>query len=185
MVGVKPGGIQCAQPADAEQELLADAGLAVTAIQARGDLALGRCVVGDVGVQQQEGHRTDLQAPDDRGDRSGGKLDADPQWLARGIVQQLGAEIGAGALGIALVLSARVDALLEVPVVVEEPDPDKRYAEVGCGLEVVAGKDAEPAGVDRDVGREAELGAEVRDQHAVVRREGAGKPGLVSHWTGR
>ena len=43
----------------------------------------------------------------------------------------------------------RVDALPEVAAAVEQADADERDAELGRGLEVVAGEDAEAAGVDR------------------------------------
>ena len=43
----------------------------------------------------------------------------------------------------------RVEALREVAAAVEQADADERDAELGGGLQVVAGEDAEAAGVDR------------------------------------
>ncbi len=178
-------GVQRPESADPEQQLLADTRLAVAAVEPGGDVALVRRVVRDVRVQQQQRDRADHQAPDDSSDPTGREIDGDRDRCPVGVPHKLGPQIGAGALGVALVLSVRVDALLEVAVVVEEPDADERHAEIGCRLEVVAREDPQPAGIDRDVGGEPELGTEVRDEHAVVRREGVGEPGLVSHGTGR
>ena len=55
------------------------------------------------------------------------------------------------------------EGLAEVAVPVEQPDADQRYAEVAGGLEMVAGEDAEAAGVLRQGGGDAELGREVGD----------------------
>ena len=66
-----------------------------------------------------------------------------------------------------LVLQPRpVDALLEVPLAVEQPDPDHRQREVARRLEDVAGERAEPARVDRQRRVDAELGADEDDRAA-------------------
>ena len=69
-----------------------------------------------------------------------------------------------------------VEALPEVAAAVEQADADERHAELGGGLQVVAGEDAEPAGVDRQRLVDAELHAEVGDEHAVAARVGALPP---------
>ena len=55
------------------------------------------------------------------------------------------------------------ERLAEVAGLVEQPDADDRHAEVGRGLEVVTGEDAEAAGVLRQHRGDAELGGEVGD----------------------
>ena len=75
---------------------------------------------------------------------------------------------------VVLVLPAvEIEALLEVALVVVEADADERDAEIRRALDVIAGQNAEAAGVDRQRLVEAELGGEVRDrprpQHAGVR----------------
>ncbi len=50
--------------ADAEQHLLEQPVLAAAAVEPVGDLALGRLVVLDVGVEQQQRHPADLGHPD-------------------------------------------------------------------------------------------------------------------------
>ena len=65
---------------------------------------------------------------------------------------------------------ALVEPLPEVAAAVEEADADERDAELGGRLQVVAGEDAEAAGVDRQALVEAELGREVGDEEVVRRR---------------
>ena len=82
--------------------------------------------------------------------------------------------------GVALLLPAvAVERLLEVAVAVEQADADERDAEVGGRLEVVAGEDAEPAGVLRQHRGDAELGREVRDRAGRVGAGLAGVPAVL------
>ena len=70
------------------------------------------------------------------------------------------------------------EGLAEVAVPVEQSDADERDAEVAGGLEMVAGEDAEAAGVLRQGGGDAELGREVGD-----RRRAASAPSVaVASW---
>jgi len=71
-----------------------------------------------------------------------------------------------------------VHALCEVAAAIEETDADERQPEVGGGLQVVACEDAEPAGVDREVGADPELHREVRDEQVVAVALG-GPPGVM------
>ena len=75
---------------------------------------------------------------------------------------------------VVLVLPAvAVEPLPEIALVVVEADADERNAEVRRALDVVAGEDAEAAGVDRQRLVQPELGREVRDR---PRPEHAGVP---------
>ena len=71
-----------------------------------------------------------------------------------------------------------VDRLREVALAVEESHADERQPHVARGLAVIAGEDAEAAGVDRQALVQAELGAEVRDQigRARATRSRSGAP---------
>ena len=57
-------GVESAEAADAEQQLLADAHAGVAAVEARGELAILRGVAVDVGIEQQEVAAADVDAPD-------------------------------------------------------------------------------------------------------------------------
>ena len=74
---------------------------------------------------------------------------------------------------VVLVLPAvDVEPLPEVALVVIQPDANQRNAEIGRALQMIAGEDAEAAGVDRQRLVQAELGGEVshrpRAEHAGV-----------------
>ncbi len=81
------------------------------------------------------------------------------------------AAVGIGD-GVALLLPAVAgQRLLEVARAVEQADGDDRHAEVAGGLQVVAGEDAEAAGVLRQRGGDAVLGREVGDARGRVGAE--------------
>jgi hypothetical protein len=64
----------------------------------------------------------------------------------------------------------------EIAFLIEETDSDYRYAEIARGLEVVAGEDAEPAGIERQPLAEAELHAEIGHTRKCRRTVGEGEP---------
>ena len=57
-------GFQCAESAYAEKQFLANAGAAVAAVEARGELEIFGRIAGDVGVEQQEIAAADFDPPD-------------------------------------------------------------------------------------------------------------------------
>ena len=168
-------GTQGAHAADAEQQLLAQPVLGVAAVEAVGDLDVVVGVALDVGVEHQQRHPADAGDPDP-GDQVGpaGHRDGDGGPGAVGLVelrdrQAVGVEDRVGLLLPALPRQR----LLEVAVAVEQADADDRDAEVAGGLEVVAGEDAEAAGVLRQHGGDAELRGEVGDRlRGVLRAAG-------------
>ena len=156
-VRLDPERGQRAHAADAEQQLLADAVLAVAAVERVGE---------PVDLEQVERHGAggrDILAPDRRLDRLAGEVDRDGHVLAD---EADGLRID--RLVVLRLAAGLVHALAEVAARVEEADPDERDAELGRRLEVVAGEDAESAGVDRQPLVDAELHAEVRDERVVV-----------------
>jgi starch phosphorylase len=103
-----------------------------------------------VRVEQEQAHPPDLDAPHLRVHGDAGQLDRDPDGVAVGPGgephrQHLGVE---GRV-VLLLQAARREGLAEVAGAVEEPDGRERHAEVAGGLQVVAGQDAQPAGVLR------------------------------------
>ncbi len=154
-----------AHAADPGQHLLGHPVLAGPAVELVGDLPLGGLVLLDVGVEQQQRHPADLDLPD---------LGA--QRAAAGQAREIfSAEPSASRTSDerqAVRVDRRVELLLpavpgqplgEVAGPVEQADADDRHAEVAGRLEVVAGEDAEPAGVLREDLGQAELHGEVRD----------------------
>ena len=124
-----------------------------------------RVVGGDVGVEQQDRHAADLRHPHRRVHLAVGELDAHLERravaAARASQRQLvRVEVGLGVL----LVPIGVDLLAEVAAPVEEADADERQRRVRRRLAVVAGQDAEAAGVDLHRLVDAELGAEVGDR---------------------
>ena len=156
-LGPDPDGLQGADTADAEQDLLPQPVLGVAPVQAVGD---GPHLVGvllDVGVEEVQRHASHARLPHLGDERHAGQVDLDPHALAGRQGHHVGVE-----QGVALLLPAvRVEALAEVAVAVEQADADERHAEVARRLEVVAGQHAEAARILRHRLGDAELGREV------------------------
>ncbi len=130
------------------------------AVEHIGHAALALVVLLDVRVEHQQRDPADLREPDPGVQRaSAGQREGD---LGRGAVllpQQRDREFVRVEDGIVLLLPAVPgQRLAEVAVPVQESDTDQRYAEVAGRFEMVAGEDAEAAGVLGQGGRDAELG---------------------------
>src|SRR5205085_200846 len=70
--------------------------------------------------------------------------------------------------GIALLLPAvGVQILAEIAFPVHQADADERHAEVARTLQVIAGQNAETAGIDWDAFVDAEFGGEISDADAA------------------
>ena len=151
-------------PADAEDDLLAQAVLDLAAVEAVGHTLLVGGVALDVGVEQVEGHAPDLGPPHLKGRHAAGQVDVGQQRVAV-IVAYEGDGEGVGVeLRVVLLLPAvEVEVLAEVALRVEEADGNEGDALVGGRLQVVAGEHAEAARVDREGLGDAELGREVGD----------------------
>ena len=122
-------------------------------------------VLRDVGVQQQQGNSADLCHPDPCAQRARLRhRQFDHHRGARGIAEQPQRETLRIQRRVVLVLPAvRGQRLPEVAGAVVQADADQRQAQIGGGLEVVAGQDAQTAGVDRQHLGDAELHREVAD----------------------
>ncbi len=170
-------GAQRTDTPDAQQHLLEQPVVGPAAVEPVGHPPLGRLVVLDVRVEQQQRDPSDLRLPDLRVQRATlGQTD--------GHLHRHPRRIGQLGQGEPVRVDARVPLLLpavpgqrlhEVPGPVEQADADDRHAEVARGLEMVAGEDAEAAGVLRQHLGDTELRGEVGD-----RRRGAfGLPLLI------
>lgn len=134
--------------------------LAAAAVEPVGHLAGGGVVVLDVGVEHEQRHTADPGLPDAGAQQpAAGQGEADQGGAAVGLAEQGERQLVRVEDRVVLLLPAVPgEGLAEVAVAVEEPDADQRDAEVAGGLEVVAGEDAEAAGVLRQGGGDAELG---------------------------
>ena len=124
--------------------------------------------VTQVDVEQVERHGgrrpcPDVVAPHVRGHRLAREVDLDGHRLAlQAECLRVDRRVG---LGLAALVA---QPLGEVPTAVEQSDPDQGQPELGRGFQVVAREDAEATRVDRQAHVDAELHAEVGDEHVVV-----------------
>ncbi len=155
-----------ADAAHAEQQFLAQPVLGATAVEPVGDLVQGRLVLLDVGVEQQQRDPADPGQPDLRGQRLVlGQGHGDPHRGPAGVAEQFQRQAVRVAGRVALALPAIGGQRLgEVTVPVQQAHADQRHTQVAGRLEVVAGQDAEAAGVLRQHLGDAVLGREVGDR---------------------
>ena len=183
MAGQAAEDAQGPDPADAEERLLGQPVIRVAAVEPVGDVAGLLVVALDVRVHEEQRHAADLGRP---------QLGADGPVAHRDLDAGLLLAVHEGADRqfvriedrVVLLLPARgVEALPEVALRVEQADADDRHAEVGGRLEVVAGEDAETAGVLGQHGGDAELGGEVSDGGGSALRLGgeALEPAVAVH----
>ena len=150
--GLQTQGLQRAIAADAEQDLLADAHLAVAAVELVGDVAILRAGIGaNVGVEQVERDAADLHPPDLRIDRVPARSHLDHQRLAVASRDRAQRQIVKVVVLVCFLLPARlVQVLAEVSLLIEQPDADQRNAQIAGRLQMIAGENAQAAGEDRE-----------------------------------
>ena len=171
--GIDPERVQRAHAADPEHRVLAEPHAGIADVQPRRDPAVGQVVLRPVGVEQQQRHAADVDAPDLRDHlavadrhRHGDRLAVRARHQRSGHAMRIG-------LDPVLVLPAgRVDPLAEVAVAVHQADRDEREPHVRGLLEDVARQHAETAGVDRQRLVDRELGAEERSRAVLGHRLG-------------
>ena len=166
-----PERVQRANPADAEQQLLADPDTLIAAVQPGRQLPILRAVAVHVRVEEQEGASADRDAPDPSHQAAGPGLDLHRHRHAV-VRRRLDRQQVVIDVDVVLLLPAvGVEALPEVALVVVQADADERDAEVGRALHVVAGQDPEAARIDRHRLVQSEFRREVRHR---ARAEDAG-----------
>ncbi|MGX1272442.1 hypothetical protein RKD18_005636 [Streptomyces phaeoluteigriseus] len=149
----------------AEQHLLEEPVFAAAAVEPVGHPAFAVVVLLDVGVEHQQRHTADLGQPDPGVQLfSAGEGEGDPGGGAVVLLQLADRQFVGIEDGIVLLLPALAgEGLAEVAVPVEQPDPDEGNPKVAGRLQMVAGEDAQAAGVLRQRGGDAELRGEVGD----------------------
>jgi hypothetical protein len=140
----------------------------VAAVEPVRDVAVALAVLRQIGVEQEQTDVPDAGLPDARPHFAPRERHRDveirPVLPAHGRDRQV-VEIRIEILGALGALA--IYGLDEVALLVEQPHRHERQLAVARRLAVVAGEDAEPAGVDRHALVEAELGTEIRDEVAL------------------
>src|SRR6185437_14315546 len=151
----------------------------IATIQAMCDVAVGRRVLGAVGVEQVYRDASHLRLPEARVDVPSANPDDYLYPLSVGCASRLDRQVAGRALAILCMLYAVViDALREVTLSIQQADRDEVGAVVAGGLAVVSGQHAEAAGIDGEAFVKAVLRTEVRRQ-GLVGCGGAGGEILV------
>jgi len=160
--------IQGAQPADAHQDFLADAGAAVAAVQPVGQVAVFLDVLRHVGIEQEELDAAHLHLPDLGTHLAVGHGHADLERLAvlaqdaaHGQVAEIVDRVGF------LLEAVRAQVLLEIALLVEETNADQGHVQIAGTLEMIPAQDAQATRIVADALGQAELGGEVGDVRLV------------------
>ena len=165
-LGLDAGRLEGPHPADAEEDLLADPVLGAAAVEAVGDRPQLVVVGVDVGVEQVQLDPPDPGPPHLGLEQVAGQVDRHPDPVDQ--LQGHGVRVEDR---IALLLPAvGVEVLAEVAEPVHEPDTGQGDAQAAGRLQVVAGEDAEAAGVLGQGLGDPELRGEVG--HAAQRARG-------------
>ena len=170
LVDVPDGGrdtqrAQCAHAADAEHDFLLDAGGAVATVEPAADLAVRRRIGLDIAVEQVQRDMAAARAPHVEVHGAPGHLDLHHHLRAVRPGHPLDRQVVVVGVAVGGVLVAlAIDRLREVALPVQQTDRDERQPRIARGLAMVAGKDAQSAGIDREAFVEAVLGAEVGDR---------------------
>ena len=164
-VGADPHRSQSPHRPDPEQRVLGEPDRPVGDVQAAGDPAVDPAVLGPFGVEEVERGPADLHAPDLDHHLAAAEGHGDGE---RGPVrpehQGGGETLGVHRPPVLVLVPAPIGALQEVPLSIEEADPDHREGQVGGLLEDVPGQHAQPPGVDGQRAVDTELGAEEGDR---------------------
>ena len=167
--------IERPDPADAEEDLLAETVLHVAPVEAVGHQLERLGVLGKVGVEQVQRRAPDIRPPDLCLEHLPVELHLDAYPVAQLQRHRMRVQVRE-----ALLLPA-VDAerLTEVPVAVEEADRNEGDPQVRCRLQVVTREHSEPARVLGNRLADPELRGEVGDDARSVRTLGRGDVLLV------
>ena len=162
--GVDPHRAQSPHGADPEQRVLGETNRPVGDVQPAGDPAVDPPVLRPFGVEEIERGPAHLHAPDldhhlaaTEGHRDGERGAVRPEH------QGGGETLGVHRPPVLVLVPAPIGALQEVPLSIEEADPDHGEGQVGGLLEDVPGQHAQPPGVDGQRAVDTELGAEEGD----------------------
>ena len=157
-------GGQGAHAADAQDDLLLQAHFRIAAVELVGDVLVVVLIGGDVGVEQIERNAPHLHLPDLRVDVAARKIHADAERLAVRVRLRLHRHVIEIVVGVALLLPAvGVERLAEVALLIQQAHADERDAQIAGRFEMVAGENAQAAGVDRQALGQAELHREIGD----------------------
>jgi len=177
---VEPDGSENSDPTHPKEPFLPKPKIGSPGVELAQEGAVFGVIGLEIGVEQIQRHPPHLHGPDPDVNRAAECLDHRQVGLAVIAPQLHQRRYDRVDVVIAVFLPAvGPEPLVEVAFHVRQPDPDERKPEVGGGLAVVAGENAEPATVDRNRVVKSELGAEVGDRAAPHVGVAAPEPGPI------
>jgi hypothetical protein len=164
--GRQPHRPQGAHSADTEDDLLLKARLQIAAIEAMGNIAVLLRVFRDVRIQQIQADPPDLRHPELGLDDAAGKAVEADEHLAAVMAQHRthGQVLKAGIRIIGLLVALGVDALGEITLPVENTHAHEGQGQIAGGLAVIAGENAQPAGINGKALMQTVFGAKIADE---------------------
>ena len=170
-----PQRAQRADPAHAQYQLLANPRALVTAVQPRCQLPVLRVVALHVAVQQVQADTPHLHQPDLRQQRPRTRRNADRDRITIRRQRMLHRQVGHLRVEVLLALVSRhVQVLLEIPLVIEQPDRHQRHTQPAGTLDVIARQDPQTTRINGNRLVNPELGGKIghrsRSQDPRVRR---------------
>ena len=151
--------------ANAQHHFLLDAHFAIATVKLVGDVAIGFAVVGEIGIEEIQNHMASAGVPDLCEHRAARHIDMHDHFAAvgaqRGFDRQL---VHIGILVASDLIAVTVDALMEITLAIEQAHSDKRQTHIARRFAMIAGENAQPAGINRKTFVEAVLGTKVGDQ---------------------
>ena len=162
-------GVEGAHTAHTEENFLAEAIQLVATIELTGHIAELGAILGDIGIEQNQRNPSDIQAPSREMEFFViGERDLKEKGLSVRVEATGDGEGVDVVFGISFHLpTGGIDDLFEIAFAIEETDTDQRDVEIGRGFEMVAGQDAEAAGVDMDGFVQTEFHGEVGNAPVV------------------
>ncbi|OPY87245.1 MAG: hypothetical protein A4E72_01518 [Syntrophus sp. PtaU1.Bin208] len=122
-------------------------------------------VAGNIGIQEINRQTADLHLPDIRIEGPPRKLEGNLHLVPLLILDNLQGHIGEVTFRIFRDLDpVLINELFEIPVPVQEPDPHQGDIEIAGRLDVVSGKDAQSARIDRQALMEAIFRGKIGDR---------------------
>ena len=159
---LNPHRFEGANAANAEDDLLLNARLAIAAVEARRQFAVPRRVLLEIGVEEKQPHAAEQNLPHRHEHRAIPERHGDDARTAVGADGRFNRRVGPVHANVDFLLPPfRRHRLVEVALRIHEADADERNPEVARFLAVIAGEHTEAAGVNRQRLVEREFGREV------------------------
>ncbi len=155
--------------ADAQHDFLPNARVVVAAVELVGNGAIFRTeIFRDVGIEENQAHPAHIQQPDFDLDRAIGEIYLDANFPVVRVGCGQNRECIEVTGGIAFLLPAiGIQILPKVAVLIQKRHADERKVEVARRFQVVAGEDAEAAGINRKALGQTVFRGEVGDEFST------------------